>query len=244
MRYSFIIVTAMLSLLSHVAHADNVACYAPSPNLSAFGDAYYDLENTSELSDEAKNSINAFFNTLAGQWRGDARTIECRGPDRAPIVQSHDATISAQAHLNNMTSLSIDAKKHDIDKGIKQSETLALLGNTAIFNLEFVGDSHLIFSEKYRRLNKPVSKADPKATTSTLRNILNKITGNNKTDDTTSNNSTTDSTKKKAPETRRSSRITETIYDVILENNVLIVSRSYYTNGVFTGGDLWQLFRD
>ena len=235
MRYSFIIVTAMLSLLSHVAHADNVACYAPSPNLSAFGDAYYDLENTSELSDEAKNSINAFFNTLAGQWRG---------PDRTPIVQSHDATISAQAHLNNMTSLSIDAKKHDIDKGIKQSETLALLGNTAIFNLEFVGDSHLIFSEKYRRLNKPVSKADPKATTSTLRNILNKITGNNKTDDTTSNNSTTDSTKKKAPETRRSSRITETIYDVILENNVLIVSRSYYTNGVFTGGDLWQLFRD
>ncbi len=244
MRYSLIIVIAMLTLLSPFAYANDVACYAPSPNLAAFGDTYYDLENTSELSDEAQNRINAFFKTLAGQWKGDGRTIECRGPDRAPRVQSHDSTLTAHAHLNNMTSLSIDAKIHDIDRGIKQSEALSLLGNAAIFNVEFAEDNHLVFSEKYRRLNKAVTKVDPKATTGTLRSIINKITGNENTEGSTFEDSTADSKKIKAPETRRFSRITETIYDVILENNVLTFSRSYYTNGVLTGADLWQLFRD
>ena len=49
MRHVLIIVITMLTLLSHATYANVLDCYAPSPNLTTFGDVYYDLENTSEL---------------------------------------------------------------------------------------------------------------------------------------------------------------------------------------------------
>jgi hypothetical protein len=234
MRCSLNIVIAVLGLLSNLAYADNIKCYEPSPNLSALGDTYYDLEKTSILSNDEKNRINAFFSALAGKWKGDARTIECRGPDSAPLIKMRDAVLTAQAHLDSMISLSIDANKHYLEESIKKSELLSLLGNTPVFGLEFIDDNHLVFSEKYRRLNKPVQKPNPNASSSTLTTIINKITGNTKTDSATT----------KVPEARKLSRVTETIYNLSFENGLLMVSRSYYTNGVFTGADLWQLSRD
>ncbi len=234
MRYAPIVVIATLALLSNFAYADYAVCYEPSPNLSTFGDAYYDLENTSVLSEEDKNRINAFFNALTGNWKGEARTIECRGPDSAPQMKSNDAIITAQAQMNSTIALSINASKHYVEQGIKKSDPVSLLGNTSVFDFEFADDNHLVFSEKYRRLNRPVKKPNSNATSSNLSTIINKITGNTKTENTTT----------KVPETRKLSRITETVYNVKLQNNTFTLSRSYYTNGVFTGADLWTLFRD
>lgn len=234
MRYSPIVVIAMLALLSNFAYANNTVCYEPSPNLSTFGDAYYDLEKTSVLSDEEKNRINAFFSALTGNWKGDARTIECRGPDSAPQIKSQDAIITAQAQMDSTIGLSINANKHYLEQRIKKSDPISLLGKTSVFDFEFTEDNQLTFSEKFRRLNKPINKPKTNAPSSTLSTIINKITGNTKTENTTT----------KAPDARRLSRITETIYNVALNNNRLIISRSYYTNGVFTGADIWELFKE
>lgn len=234
MRYSPTVVIAMLALLSSFAYADNTVCYEPSPNLNASGDAYYDLDSTSVLSDDEKNRLNTFFNALAGSWKGDARTIECSGPDSAPRIKSHDAIIAAQAQMDSTIGLSINAKKHYLEQGIKKSDPISLLGKTPVFDFAFTDDNHLIFSEKYRRLNKPANKPKPNVSSSNLSTIINKMTGNTKTESTTT----------KAPETRKLSRMTETIYNVTLDNNALLISRSYYTNGVFTGADLWELFRE
>lgn len=233
MRYSLIIVLTVLTLLSKMAYANNALCYEPSPNLSALGDAYYDVENASELSDEEKNKINAFFGVLAGNWKGNARTIECRGPNSAPHILSHDAVLTAEARVDNSIGLSINANKHFIDNGIKRTESVSLLGSTFVFGFEFADDNHLIFSEKYRRLNKPAQQPEAK-TKSTLSTVIDKITGK----------TASDATKKKASETKKLSRVSEIIYNIALENNVLIVSRTYYTNGVLTGSEFWQLVRD
>jgi hypothetical protein len=249
MRYVLIIVIAMLTLLSNMAYANAVDCYAPSPNLSTFGDAYYDLENTSALTNETKNRINSFFGSLAGEWKGNAQAIECSGPDRAPQIKSIDAIINAKARLDSVMGLSVSANKHYVQENIKKSELLALIGNSAVFNVEFADDQHLVFSEKYRRMNTPLKKQNPNATSSNLMTIINKITGNKKAEKTTEENTTEENTAKqikttKTPETRRLSRVTETIFNIILENKSLIISRSYYINGVFTGAELWQLVRD
>lgn len=239
MRHVLIIVITMLTLLSHVAYANALDCYAPSPNLTTFGDAYYDLENTSVLSDETKNKINTFFGALAGQWKGNAQAIECSGPDRAPQIKSSDATITARARIDSVMGLSVNANKHYVQENIKKSELLALLGNSAVFNVELAGDHHLVFSEKYRRLNTPLKKQNPNATSSNLKTIINKITGNTKAENTTTENTAKETTTTKTPEAKRLSRITETIFNIILENNSLMISSSYYINGVFTGAELW-----
>ncbi len=244
MRHVLIIVITMLTLLSHVAYANALDCYAPSPNLTTFGDAYYDLENTSVLPDETKNKINTFFGALAGQWKGNAQAIECSGPDRAPQIKSSDATITARARIDSVMGLSVNANKHYVQENIKKSELLALLGNSAVFNVELAGDHHLVFSEKYRRMNTPLKKQNPNATSSNLKTIINKITGNTKAENTTTENTAKETTTTKTPEAKRLSRITETIFNIILENNSLMISRSYYINGVFTGAELWQLVRD
>lgn len=244
MRHVLIIVITMLTLLSHVAYANALDCYAPSPNLTTFGDAYYDLENTSVLPDETKNKINTFFGALAGQWKGNAQAIECSGPDRAPQIKSSDATITARARIDSVMGLSVNANKHYVQENIKKSELLALLGNSAVFNVELAGDHHLVFSEKYRRMNTPLKKQNPNATSSNLKTIINKITGNTKAENTTTENTAKETTTTKTPEAKRLSRITETIFNIILESNSLMISRSYYINGVFTGAELWQLVRD
>ena len=244
MRHVLIIVITMLTLLSHVTYANVLDCYAPSPNLTTFGDVYYDLENTSVLSDETKNKINTFFGALAGQWKGNAQAIECSGPDRAPQIKSSDVTITARARIDSVMGLSVNANKHYVQENIKKSELLALLGNLAVFNVELTDDHHLVFSEKYRRMNTPLKKQNPNATSSNLKTIINKITGNTKAENTTTENTAKETTTTKTPEAKRLSRITETIFNIILENNNLMISRSYYINGVFTGAELWQLVRD
>jgi len=231
MRHLLNVFVALFVLLSNLAYANTSTCYAPSPNLSALGDDYYDLERNHDLSNDEQGQINAFFNAMAGKWKGDAHYTECRGPDRAPIIKSGNAAISSNIQLSAETVLSIVTKKHDVEQRIKKSEHLSLLGGTPVFSLSFESDSHLIFSEKFRRLNKPVEKPEPVKKPSVLRKILNKITGRQ-------NTSTSPPAKPKF------SRISETIYDIQFVNGLLLISRSYYTNGVFTGGEQWQLSRD
>lgn len=214
-----IMMIALLSFISNLAYANSEVCYQTSPSLATLGNAYYDLENTSVLSDPEKNRINAFFSKLVGKWRGHASAIECRGPDRAPQRIVHDVTLDANVHINNLIGLSMQANKQLIKARVRKSESLLLLGNSTVFDLAFVDDNHLTFSEKYRRINQPTPQPDPK----TKNNTLN-------------------STQTIARATRFS-RMTETIYHVILQNQALIVSRSYYSNGVYAGEDLWTLSR-
>lgn len=144
MRLSLNIVITLLALLSNFAYANNVECYAPSPNLTEFGETYYDLEKTSVLSDEEKNHINAFLKIMVGKWQGVARNIECKGPDSAPQINSRQAEITATMRSDSISGLSIDANNHYIEESIKKSEHLSLLGNTSVFNFVFeIGRAHV-----------------------------------------------------------------------------------------------------
>ncbi len=229
MRYWLNIVIAMLMFISNVAYADNTLCYAPSPNLSKLGDAYYDLENTIQLAADTRNQINGLLNHVAGQWQGQALQMECRGPDRAPEIKRRDMSLDATIKQNATTSLSIQAKKHNQEQNLRKAEQLSLLGNRPTFDLVIAIGQQLTFSERYRLINQPKNKA-PAAETSTLKKLFSKITGPR-----------SDSAQTKKP---KSTRMIEVIYDFKPENNRLRFTRSYYTNGVFTGREQWHLLRD
>ena len=218
MHFPRIIMIALLAFITS-ANANHEMCYEASPNLTALGKAYYDLENTSVLSAPEKNRIHAFFSNLVGKWKGNARAIECRGPDRAPQRIVHDATLDANVHLNSLIGLSIQANKQAIKERLRKSESLSLLGNNPVFEPQLIDDNHLIFSEKYRRINRLAKKSDSKENSSALNPTQTTLNA------------------------ARFSRMTETIYQVILQNNALTISRSYYSNGVYAGGDFWTLSR-
>lgn len=156
--------TLLLSILTVMSsHALAIECYAPSPNLVALADDYYGLEKPEPLSYADNNKINALFRAIAGNWKGDMQHFECRGPDRAPRIISHTATVTAKAKLTSEMGLAINAEKNNLKSRTKRPEHFTLIGNTPTFDLRFINDNHVVFAERYRRLNQVGKKEKPNA---------------------------------------------------------------------------------
>ncbi|PCI59042.1 MAG: hypothetical protein COB34_04065 [Methylophilaceae bacterium] len=228
----------ILSTLLCANHAVAKGCYEPSPNLSDAKNEYYNLDQTTILSTDKKQQVNNLFRSMGGKWKGKATYTECRGPDSAPRTEIRHAILTLNAKQTSTTSLTIHAKKHYKQERIKKLENLALLGASPVFEFEFIDDSHLIFSERLRKMNIGSGKIKiPKGTASSnTETIINKTSGDT--------NAVKDSVYQvKNVKKNRTSRITETIYDIDLNANSLTIKRAYYTNGVYTGEEQWHLRR-
>lgn len=211
------------------SHAIAVECYTQSPNLTKLQDDYYGLDRPAPLSREDTNKVNAVFRAMAGQWKGNMWHLECRGPDRAPRTISNTALITAKANLVSTTGLDINAKKHDAKNKTKKPEFIALIGKNPAFDLTFTPDDHVVFSERHRRLNQ-VSIEEAPVEKPSLISKLKSILGSKK--------------KQAEPIKQPTSRITETIYDIVVNGDSLSLARHYYTNGVYIGEERWKMQRD
>lgn len=224
-------------LLSTAAFANLAAaedCYAPSPNLIEAESDYYNLDNTSTLSPGEKQRVNSLFRTLAGKWKGKATLTECSGPDSAPRINTRHAVLTLKANLTSNGSLNLSADKDYQEERVNRPENLALLSNTPLFEYEFINDTHFVFFERLRKMNIGSGKVIiPKnAASSNTQTVLNKTGAINDAVYQVKN------VKK-----NKTSRITETRYDVKLTANRFIFARAYYTNGVYTGEEQWTLSR-
>ncbi len=47
----------------------------------------------------------------------------------------------------------MNADKHDFENRSKRPENLTLIGKTPTFDLKFISNGHVVFAERYRRLN-------------------------------------------------------------------------------------------
>ena len=216
----------MLSMM--ISHATAAECYMPSPNITRLGDDYYALDKQPPLSNEENNQINILFDAIAGEWKGDMQYLECRGPDSAPLVTTRTASITANMKLSSIIGLDIHAQKLDIENRIIRPEHVALIGNTPVFDLEFYDSHHIVFAERYRRLNQIGKKEQPtKPTTKPTTKPADKKP-----------------VKPAEPVKQKTSRITETIYEVRLNGGSLYLARFYYTNGVYVGEESWHMQRD
>jgi hypothetical protein len=232
-----IIAILIFSTLICANHAVAKDCYETSPNLINSNDAYYDLDKTKTLTNEEKNQVNNLFRKISGQWKGSATYTECKGPDNAPRTTARNATLTLKAKQTSTSSLTIHAIKKYAQERVKRSDNLTLLGSSSIFGFGFIDDNHLIFSEKHRRMSK---NQKPKITkdmaSSNTETIINKSGDNTK--------AVKDSVYQVANTGKNKiSRITETIYDISLNANRLTFTRSYYTNGVYTGEELWVMYQ-
>lgn len=205
-----VLVFSILSIIS--SHAIAIECYTPSPNLTSLGDEYYGLD-TPVLSNEIQNKLNGLFRAMVGQWKGHMQQHECSGPDNAPRTISRSASVTATARLSSMVGLEVNAEKHDIENRIKSLEQLSLIGSAPTFNLKFVSDNRVVFSERYRKLNQVVKK------------------------EKTANQTT-------EPVKLKTSRITETIYEIEANGGSIDLARRYYINSVYIGEERWQMQRD
>lgn len=215
-----------LILFSQQALATN--CYEHSPN---FDDQYYNLEDTATLSYDEKNALRQLLSTMGGRWVGQMQYIECRGPDSAPRIITKTATLRTKNKFSNDGSISAQAEKTYIDARIKKLETLNLMGNGSFFNFVIEPGKQVTFSEKYRRQNNVQPKIDKTKPSSNNQTIIDKTSKTSRQVISTYNKE-----KKK-----KTSRITETIYDIKLNGSQLVITRAYYTNGVYTGEEIWRL---
>ena len=199
--------------LIYTSHAMAIECYTPSPNLTSLGDDYYALEKQKPLSDEINDQVNALFRAMAGKWKGDMQYLECRGPDRAPRIILRTALVTVKAKLNSELGLEMNADKYDFENRSKRPENLTLVGKTPTFDLKFISNGHVVFAERYRRLNQ-VGKEKP----------------------------TKKSSEKSAESVKqKTSRITETIIEIETNGGSLDFARFYYTNGVYIGEEHWKM---
>lgn len=201
--------------LIYTSHAMAIGCYTPSPNLTSLGNDYYALEKQKPLSNEIDDQVNALLRTMAGKWKGDMQYLECRGPDRAPRIISRRALVTVKAKLNSELGLEMNADKHDVENKSKRPEHLTLIGKTPTFDLKFISYGHVVFADRYRRLNQ-VGKEKP----------------------------TKKSSEKSAESVKKTSRITETIIEIDTNGGSLDFVRFYYTNGVYIGEEHWKMQRD
>ncbi|MFW5432041.1 MAG: hypothetical protein ACKE5M_07040 [Methylophilaceae bacterium] len=196
-------------LLGAFIFSNNVVakeCYEPSPNLVNLNDEYYNLDETIKLSNEDKDTLNNFFRSATGKWKGTSQHIECRGPDRAPRKIVKNAIVKAKAKLASRTQLTINAEKDYTEERVKKSDNFTLLNLKNTYNLAFPGNNSLVLSEKYRRAN------NYQANSKDTKNKTTKI---------------------------RTSRLSETIYEISSSTNALTLTRLYYTNGVYVGEETW-----
>ena len=188
-----LIVSLILSLLIYASNVAAKDCYEKSPNLIAKQDADYNLEAIKTLSDDEKDKLTNIYRNIEGTWKGESVEIDCRGPDRNPVKKYKNSTVVTDIKLNSDGNLKIRADTYYIEDKVTRLKNLKLLGDSNIYELEFISDNNFFFSERYRR-------SDPKF-----------------------------------------SRLVETIYEIKLNRNSLLILRSYYTNGVYTGEERWTL---
>lgn len=207
-------------------------CYESSPNLEDQKDNYYDLEDTVELSHTQKDQLKRLLSSLKGKWEGQSFYLECRGPDRAPKTTTSNAAVKAKANLTSSTRLSVKAEKNYLNNRIKKSDNFTLPNIKNLYHFEFTARNTLVFSEKYRRSNNLNIKPVKAKTSSNTTTIVDKV-----------RHSGPITYKIVKTKKKLSSRLVETIYELRFMNSSLILTRSYYNNGVYIGEELWRLNR-
>ena len=147
-----LIITILLSMLFYTNNVAASKCYEKSPNLINLKDKYYNVEAVKILTAEEKTKLNNLFDKIEGKWKGDLILIECKGPDRAPRRRSKTASIESIIKLKSNNNVTISAIK-SYTNNVTKTETLTLLGNLRIFELDFLNKNSVIFSERGRRKN-------------------------------------------------------------------------------------------
>lgn len=146
---SFIKLVLMCAfLISNIANG--AGCFEPSPNLEALGDEYYDLDKEITLANDAKDLIEALFESIHGNWKGNGVHIECFGTENAPEERTDDIKITVKTELSQPLNLVLNVEVNYIKDGITQGDRINLIGTTPLYAFESVDTNHITFYEKYR----------------------------------------------------------------------------------------------
>ncbi len=188
-------------------------CYEPSPFLSSAEDEYFNLDNTIQLTQQHTQLLTTFFKKMEGEWSGTSVETQCKGPDRAPRVETSHAEVHTVLTASSDGNLTLSTDLDLTEKNITRHQVIDILKGLSLFHIEFKSANHLIFSERHRLATKFNSN----------QNISN-----------VANLSTEETIIKR-------SRHIETIFDIKLMASQLIFKRAYYSNGVYVGDEVWTV---
>lgn len=123
-----------LLIFSMDVMADATACYAPSPNATLLGEAYYALDREIKLDSASASSLQTLLQSLQGRWHGRLIETSCTGPDHTPNRQVSNLTTVANLSVNNKGELQVKARKRGYAHNLEKGETILLFAKNAIYD--------------------------------------------------------------------------------------------------------------
>ncbi len=128
-------------------------CYSVSPNFSALGDEYFDLDRIKTLTTTQKDQLVEFNARLAGTWQGIASSSVCKGPESSPRRETKEAELKANIKASDNSQLSVFYELNYVEDRIKKNKSFSWFGNNLLSDLE-VSNNSVTFSEKTRFQNR------------------------------------------------------------------------------------------
>jgi hypothetical protein len=137
-------------LLVASSGAFSADCGQQSPRFAEEGDKYYEVAESSGLSDKEGKTLNRLAEKIRGDWSGDGTSLECSGSQLLRI-ERRDIESDLNIKLLNKDELHITEERLVKPEKILRRDVAKLFSRWSNAQVHEISDTKLVAIEKYRR---------------------------------------------------------------------------------------------
>ena len=137
-------------LLVVSSSAFSIDCGQQSPRFVEKGDQYYEVAESSGLSDKERKTLNRLAEKIRGDWSGDGTSLECSG-SQLLRVERRDIESDLNIQLLNKAELHITEERLVKPEKILRRDVDKLFSRWSNAQVDEISETKLVAIEKYRR---------------------------------------------------------------------------------------------
>ena len=125
-------------------------CGQKSPRFVEEGDKYYEVAESSGLSDDERKTLNRLAEKIRGDWSGDGTSLECSG---SQLLRTERRDIESDLNINllNKEELHITEERLVKPEKILRRDVAKLFSRWGNAQVDEISETKLVAIEKYRR---------------------------------------------------------------------------------------------
>ena len=137
----------LLVVSSSIFAAD---CGQQSPRFVEEGDKYYEVAESSGLSDKERKVLNRLAEKIRGDWSGNGSALECSGSQN---LRAEQRDIDSELNINLLSAGELHITEERLVKPEKMLNTdvAKLFSRWSNAQIHEISDAKLVAIEKYRR---------------------------------------------------------------------------------------------
>ena len=130
-------------------------CGQQSPRLAEQGEKYYEIAQSSGLSNGDRKALNRLVEKIQGDWSGQGRVLECGGY-RNPLMEERDTESDLNIKLLKEGELHITEERLVKPEKTLNRDTAKLFSRWSNARIDEISETKLVVIEKYRRRTGPL----------------------------------------------------------------------------------------